>query len=736
MLSAMGLASPGASAQTLDLGGTKAPALGGDTFAATLAGALMQEIDERERLETHTASVIQHIALRASANYRRTAAELLIFADENVSTGHTAFIAGLTLARHRDRLDELVRDVAAALADDAPADVPAADRAAALAAGRALRLFNDRWTPIEDALQGASSDAIDLALSMRIMPLCEAAALMHGERPADHWPAEAAAGATGDERADADDQIEARLETLRLFRTDAAFPDPTDSLIIEIIAFLESGAELIELRPLVNRYTRLLSDALFFASQLNHASWLRDDARDAIRAQIAEAVSLFREKDSRSDGIERLDRLGASQPAARVLSELASIRSRPARMDGLAAAFTALHDDLMAAPDPGPARSQMSTLVAIVESMVAFRSLRPLELRGDLRVIAMKLERQYDEAEAALLEELDLLVADPGALADPAFNSVYNRQRQYREDLQRVRSLPDWIASIKALRERSAGSFERQAHKMAEWLIDPARRADAVRAMDQFERQSAMFLVMPLEAQMRAGDADADAILGGQGAELMAWIDDHRAAWADAWAAGDGGSEPARRLALAWRVLDLARDRNHAGTAAGDAERLNRWSAWEIDPPALASAVDLDANRIVLAVQSLLAGNGEDVDRQVDAIERSAILSRLIGRIERTIGGPLDRLPTGLIGALGQAAFPPDPETSWLAARRTDLAELCRYRTEAWHARRTRRESLAGECDRYVEHLAGNLLRSISPQRLTIPVLTGFDGSDPEGDGD
>ena len=432
----------------------------------------------------------------------------------------------------------------------------------------------------------------------------------------------------------------------------------------------------------------------------------------------------------------RAHRLRAAAPAIESISELAAIRRRPANIAPLAVAFSALYESLMTAEDPAPASAQLAALDGIAQTMIDFRSQKPLDLRGDLRVIAMKLERQYDEAEQSLLTDLDRLIADPGAMADPAFNSAYNRHRQYFEDLQRVRRLPEWTRAIESLRPQFAARFAAQARKMAEWLIDPGRRPEAVRAMEQFDLQWSMFESMPLEEEVRARDGDVEALLGGQGAALATWLDEQRGRWAEAWAAGDGASEAAGRLALASRLLTLARDLRGLRRAGPDAAQLNRWAAWEMHPPAIAPAIIGPPNRLVLAVQSLLGGDFEDAGEQLDRIAEEAALARLIGRIAWTIGDALAALPGGAPGGLGQAALPPHTGRAWLIAKRSDLAELCRYRTEAWHARATRRESLASECDRYVDHLTARILRSIAPDQITLPTLIGFDGRDPSPGGE
>ena len=242
------------------------------------------------------------MALRGSANYRRIAADLLSSAHERGREGSAAFVIGLTLAHSRDGVDEALRDLAVRFSEaEAGGDdgVPL-DNTAPLRAARALRLFNDAWSPLADSIESGSPEELDLAVSSLLMPLCEAVTILTGERLVNHWPA-AGAAEPGPAGADSLDRL---LESLRLRRLDADLAEETDAAAIEIIAFLESGARLVELRPVVERYARLLSDVLAFAAFAKETPWLREREREAIDAYIAEAIALFRDKGARDEGVD------------------------------------------------------------------------------------------------------------------------------------------------------------------------------------------------------------------------------------------------------------------------------------------------------------------------------------------------------------------------------------------------------------------------------------------------
>ena len=63
---------------------------------------------------------------------------------------------------------------------------------------------------------------------------------------------------------------------------------------------------------------------------------------------------------------------------------------------------------------------------------------------------------------------------------------------------------------------------------------------------------------------------------------------------------------------------------------------------------------------------------------------------------------------------MGQAVRRPPPE-AWLLARRGEIADFCRYLVELQYARSTGREELAARLSAYVDMLAADLLKEISP---------------------
>jgi hypothetical protein len=184
-------------------------------------------------------------------------------------------------------------------------------------------------------------------------------------------------------------------------------------------------------------------------------------------------------------------------------------------------------------------------------------------------------------------------------------------------------------------------------------------------------------------------------------------------------------------MLLLSRLLISMDDLSGAMALDPDAFSLNDWSAWDLRDDMLDRAVNAMTSRYKLATVAAVGGRFDELGAQLDRIGEQAAVTKLAGRLARHLATALRSLPINAVSVLGQTIVPPGPD-AWLGDQRTALASVCRYALEADHARKVGRDELADRLATYVEQIADELLVALGEPRRTLPVLTGFDGSDPE----
>lgn len=720
-----------AAGQTLNLGRPAPPRLDTFTYAKDLAGVLEREVAQRVAAEADAGETAK-IVLRAGTNLRILAADLLTLGDAAGHEGSVAIVTGLTLAQGREQVDESLSAMLAAARDATAAETRQAQRAI-----ESLRSFNEDIRSLKELIRTPTASAIDEHLPILLAPLAAALTTFHSQEGANHWvsassvrpAANMSSGATLVAReVDTIDELRVRSATVATLR------DETRGMLTTVLDILEQGQEFAEFRPRVEAYRALLTRLLDLCDALGKATWLDDAAREAYATRMHESLALFQDPATRDRGEALMRRFDGSRGVIDRITLLAEINRERPNVKPLAAALLAGEQllDNPALADTG--REQMAKLRLVLDRMIAWRELRRGEVRGEHRTLLTRLERSYRDAEASLLKEIERMTADPRALSDPAFTSVMANQHQYLEDVIRLEKIPRWIDQIRSLRPGAAERFTAQTRKMAQWLLQPARRDEAILAMTQFEQQAGLFMSMPFESNLRAGGEDAALVTGGLHDRLAREIDAQRQRWADAWALGNAGSDAAKRLLLLFRLTQAMADSAEVARLGGDASPLNAWAAWEAAPRAMAPAVHDVPNRLRLATRAALEGDDRELSTHLRRIDQDAAVAKIVGRLAMVIGPALQGLPRGSVGVIGQCAARPR-EDAFLLSRRVELADLCRYALEEFFARSNNRESVARECSDYLNGLALELLDSLGERTTPIPTLLGFDGSDPEGRG-
>lgn len=724
-----------AHSQTLDLDvPPAAPELDRFTFANDIIGKLEQEIADSLAKE-RGADPIEKLALQTMVNIRIIAADLLTTGDKAAELGSVTSLAGLTLAQHRSDIDATMQDFIALSQRLAKSNNPSdADQSRLRIAVDALRLFNDNAVANAADLRTVDVKFLDRAMAAMFMPLADAVSAIDRKEAQNQWiqaskvtPTPAMAvqrqpGVAAPIRAPQRTVAQVRNELFAL-----SLRDDTKAELSSIVDFLERGSAFPDLRPQVDASLRHISQVIDLLNSLQGATWLDDKSREAYLERLHLGVVLFKDPRTRERGQRHLDRLESSRVIIDRITTLAGVN---VRINSLRDAF--LDADAMienpAQADLG--QQQLRKLDTVLARMIAFRELKPVELRRELQVVVRQLEMQYEDSEKRLLNEIETLATNPGALTDPGFASLMQNQEQYLSDIERVRRMPDWVDKIRLIDPGSAGPFHNQSRKMAQWLLDSNRRPDALRAMDQIEQQLALFYPLPFEGPLRTGDAVAVKATGGLNEQFLRVIDNLRRNWARAWADGDAGSEEANHLLLIYRLLQTMEDTAHVIDLRDASDALNRWSAWELSETAVARTVSDLPSRLKLATDAAVKEDQDALARQLEEIDRDAPVVKLLGRLAQVIGKAALDLPDGAVGCMGQLTGPPGSD-AWWANRRNDLATLCRYQTEAEFARTVGREELLDALTQFVNARANDMLTQLGERQTKIPTLIGFDGSDP-----
>ncbi len=717
-------------AQTLRLPPSP-PQLEKFTYAAELIGILQKEI--AALLETEAeADAVRKIVLRASINCRIIAADLLESADRAGDAGSIAMIAGFRLARGRDDIDHLLRAVLELGQSAAAPDAPPVEAARFQRVIDALRRYN--MNAAEAKRRGAPVDpaTLDPMLAGVFAPLMDAASIFENRAATSHWipsgqitrtvamlAVGSAAGAAASSSPTVDDLAD-RLAA-------APLRDDTKQEITLLLDLLRQGAEFSDFRPHIAEYARLIAQALDTADAVAAAAWMSESSRSAYLERLHRALVLFRDKSTRAAGEQQLNRLRDSQLIVILINDLAARKVETIAIQNALLAADSRADN-PAEADLGA--QQLSKLRQVLQRMIDYRNIDASELSGDLKLVQKQLDKAYQRAEAALLNDIARLTSDPHALGDPAVSTLLADQAQYLDDLKRVRAIPDWIDTIRLLRPASAPAFTNQTRRMCQWLLDPTRRPDALAAMDQFQQQLSLFYPLPMEDQIRRGEPIVIQLTGGMQEQLIREIDQQRQKWAQSWGEGDAGGEAVNRMLLLYRLTQTMADMAEVSAIRGDASLLNRWAAWQLKGEILTRAMNDLPTRLRLACAAATGNNDAALRDHLDRIDRSAPIVKLAGRLSQVLDESLTTLPDGALGVLGACCNPPTTD-SWMIQRRMEIAHLCRYALEMDYARSRGDEKAVETLAEYVNAVADSLLDDLGERRRNLPALIGFDGTQP-----
>jgi hypothetical protein len=653
--------------------------------------------------------------VRASLNCRIIAAELIGQGADAGRDGAVSTLIGLRLAHGRAAIDGVLLDIAAAFRDDPNGLEEIGPRTIEF-----IRRFNDNALDLAETMRTLDATELDTSVPRVLAPLVAAVTPFLDGPPVSHWPlAAGAATPVAATPAQTFEMLEASL-------AGCPMRDDTRAALATVLDFLKRGAHYPELTPQVEAGRRRVADVLEAVQRFARASWLDETTATEYADRLHAALSMYADPSRRRAAGARLTRLAA---VSLVVDRVTTLDGKGLPARRVAAAVVAADHSADDPSVPGDvAVANLGHLAGIFDRMIDYRTRPAVDLPRDLRVVHQKLARLYETAEDALIDGLAVLADDPDPFTHPATATLVSEHAQYLRDLDRLRQAPAWIETVTSLEPRATASFQRQLRRMSNGLLDTNRRPDAVRAMDHFEQQRAMFVPMPFESELASAAEPAIVASGGLASELLDVIAATRRAWAESWGRGDAASAAANDLLVLYRLTRRMEDAVELIRLEGATPIVDRWAAWEMPRPLLSRASAEIPTRLKLATASAVAGRGREVVEQLGEIDREAPMVLLVGRLSVELGPALDPLPGGVTALLGQLVSAPSPN-AWMLERRADLAALCRYAVEADVLREQGREEEAEAVQRYVNAVATDLLRVFDEGTGRIPAVPGFDGS-------
>ena len=705
-----GLWIPDAGAQILRLGSPRPPALDEDTYAASIARDLQEEIEAllQKPADSNTA---EGVVRTAQLNLRLLMSELLKRGDLAGPDGSIAIVTSLTLASARAEIDDSLAKI---MVLDRAGNTAAPTLERFRAARGALARFNRTMPDYLAAMTGVSALELDSDLPVILAALRFAVANIEQTEPASHWVIHADSASTPPLT------LEALRESLRtLFTTEEA-----RTAVEETIEYLERGERLPDFEPLVDQYRAHLEKLLHYGEEAQQAEWLPNDQRSAHETVLNTCMIQFRDPTARTDAINTIDRLASITALLSPLNSLS--QPGPNRLDPRSArTLLAIGESILGPDGTGQQGELWPRLLAILDRMRAFRSEETSaisrELRGEMRNVAGRLQRAYLEAEAALITQLGSMSLNPGVIADPAFISLITNHQRALDDLLRLRRLPEWIEMAGRFNSQAATAIEGHLRQHAENVLNPARRQAAVSTLTAFEDQARLFGTLPFEKDLRDDTEIANALTNGRAVELLRRSQELRSQWTTMWARGESTGPVVAELTQLRRLLLTMSDVGALRVIGGSgSSRLNRWSAWEVPVDILGDSANDLTNRLRFATEAILTNNRDELLRQLDRLDDELPLPALVGRLDMIMGDRVESLPSGVVGAIGQVAFAPDRDSLHLVERPT-LAEICRYALEAQYAERGNRAPLAGSIREYLNFIADELLDRLDQAVPPVP---------------
>jgi len=675
--------------------------------------------DRRQRAATH-----------ARQQLRRLALDLLARGAEPGGVRDALAMHGFRLADVRRRVDILV----GAFADDTlrvgdpPAPLGVRQRDLAL---RRLERFADVSPKAFAAATLSDREQIDATVAAATSDLGDAIAVLEGMRGGEvlgsGWPtsedlanARTAAGAAptddarpADAATDLDPCDEASLSSL---------PPKTAAA-----ARARCGAADVDLAR--------LRIAVAFARAAASAPWLAAEDRAALDERAALVASAVGAPGADTDladaftelleadallglalGTTKLDH-DIDRAALESTLRLALFPDAPRAKDGATVAF---------ASDPARLARAVARITSILRTSTnAYARETPANLSRETKTLLRDFERAYRRAERTTYDRLSALLTSPEALSDPELVSLGRVQRDALLDVERVTSSQRLIDAVGGVKPSASARVASHVRTVLRWLLEPARRGAALVTYEALDAQVGLFVPLPFEEELRRESDEAITLTGAQPRALIDAIDASRAAWAEAWANGEGSGPAAKHMLEIYRLMrfmDAFASGISAPESRDDIALLTRWGAFHATRASMSPAMVDVAASLKLATASAIAGDDKTLAGELDRLERHTPMIRLIGRLLDESRPWLEQRPDGATGVFAAIREPPT-RGAWNLAQRDRLATLARFARELDQARRGRETQSEEALLEYLASVSRVTLESLGEARSPVPPL-------------
>lgn len=436
-------------------------------------------------------------------------------------------------------------------------------------------------------------------------------------------------------------------------------------------------------RPGARTMTRLMMEA---AWPIGHEKQIASGVYRRWMNELTRGAEEILSESGGEVGLARLRRLALLARALATLDALAPDPGARQLEKVLLTKVEVMPDDPDQSRNDGLARLEQwltsaSDRTALIDDKKVVRQLRPA-----VRSIAELARRTQSE----LFQALERVATDPDSAGDPGVIAAVNL---FAENIALLKLLHRASAAVEdsglvgsdPVARDNAQPFTDGLLKLAKEVADPRQRDRSLRALSNLASDVADLTKLPGEDRLRAADAELDAILGGQAAQVLALIDRERLAWRRGVGAvmkpgaSSGGEASAAKLRALGIVLSLALDIAECRAAAstsGDA--LERWGGWWIDDAALSHYASEGAKALPAILKEVEEGESP-VALARSATEPFAIAA-LAAELSRTLGEPGPDVGLEQIRAI--ATGTPDPGAVLLVSWREPLAVVCRYGVE------------------------------------------------------
>lgn len=668
-------------AQRLNLDAPRPPAPGEGAATRSLRAALPDRVALGNDPWIDDALLASAIRSRAADLGRA----LLARADELGDQGSLHYTLAVMVARDTTWADELA---AAAVREDG-AMIGAAARSWVHAVDAYLAQNNGRVPP--------TIDQTDVALRMLFAPLAQAVA--------DRLPARGAGWDAG--RAVAP-PLAPDPATLLAGTPGGAMDNALLDELRALLSALEEAAGLWAFVAAAEEARALISGALPIA--LGAPGSLPEWFAEARRAFVAERTAA---------ALRRFAATTRDNDAAEALAAAAAIARLAHRADAMAGggvsrevqAFRLSLSDAAADAlgEAGPARDRARKALRALERVMDLLGDRAAigsdtDVTRELRVSFRALDGAARKTEGQLVAQLGAIARAESATSEPAIVAAIAAHRRALDDLKMLRSVDALMARHK---DDAAPTWRLASARLLRLGQEIGRAAapdSSLVALRNFA--SAMELLDPLpgEASLRAGETVAEALTGGLSAQIVARLDEWRAAYLDAWAregdgapgtrgpagaprttpAGPSSDDLAARLRVLRTLLSLVEDARTVRALAMAGAQREGLLAWP-GVPATERGLEVASGGEELAKQLADAAatatdpaRTDQARRTLRQIEEARPTLRLLAALDR---GTRAR-NAGWVWGFAVAASPPT-RGAWMVAERSRLASIARYLDDA-----------------------------------------------------